>query len=61
MAIGTYVVRRTCLHRLGVHTLTTYQPASRFWTFQGIEFAIYAVLALVMVGAAALLVRRRLA
>jgi len=50
-----------CLDRLGVHTLTTYQPATRFWAFQGIEFAIYAVLALVMFGAAAWVVRRRLA
>ena len=30
-----------CLDRLGVHTLTNYQPATRFWAFQGIEFAIY--------------------
>jgi hypothetical protein len=50
-----------CLDRLGVHTLTTYQPATSFWAFQGIEFAIYALLALVMLGAAAWVVRRRLA
>jgi hypothetical protein len=50
-----------CLDRLGLHTVTTYQPASRFWAFQGIEFAIYAVLAFVMFGAAAWVVHRRLA
>jgi len=38
---------------------TTYQPVIRFWAFQGIEFAIYAVLALVMFGGAAWVVHRR--
>ena len=28
----------------------SYQPASRFWAFQGIETAIYLVLALVLAG-----------
>ena len=50
-----------CLNRLGVHTLTTYQPASRFGTFQGIEFAVYAVLAVALVAVAARAVRHRLA
>jgi hypothetical protein len=50
----------TCVNQLGVRTVTTYQPASRFWTFQGIEFATFAILALVLFGGAAWLVRRRL-
>jgi len=50
-----------CLHRLGIHTVTTYQPASRFWAFQGIETAIYAALAAALVVVAAWVVRRRIA
>jgi ABC-type transport system involved in multi-copper enzyme maturation permease subunit len=50
-----------CLHRLGVHTVTSYQPATRFWAFQGIEFAIYAVLAAALLVTAGWIVRRRLA
>ena len=44
---------------LGWRRLITYQPADRFWTFQGIEAAIFIVLALLVVGAAAALLRRR--
>jgi ABC-type transport system involved in multi-copper enzyme maturation permease subunit len=50
-----------CLHRLGIHTLTTYQPASRFWAFQGIESAMYVALAAAMIAIAFWAVRRRLA
>jgi ABC-type transport system involved in multi-copper enzyme maturation permease subunit len=50
-----------CFSRLGLHTLTTYQPASRFWAFQSIEFAIYAVLAAAFLATAAWVVRRRIA
>ncbi|MHB8511292.1 MAG: hypothetical protein ACYDCC_03840 [Actinomycetota bacterium] len=34
-----------CLSRLGAHMVSTYQPDSRYWTFQGIEFVIFTVLA----------------
>ena len=34
-----------CLARAGWHRLITYQPASRFWTFQWIEAGIFVVLA----------------
>ncbi len=50
-----------CFSRLGLHTVTTYQPGSRFWAFQGIEFAIYAALAVALFATAAWVVRRRLA
>jgi hypothetical protein len=43
---------------LGWHRLVTYQPASRFWSFQLIEFAIFACLGLVAVGLAVFLARR---
>lgn len=38
-----------CLDAQGWRTVVTYQPADRFWTFQGIETAIYLVLAAVLV------------
>jgi len=50
-----------CLQRLGVHTVTTYQPGNRFWAFQGIESAIYVILAAGLLVAAGWAVRRRLA
>ena len=43
-----------CLRRLGAgfeHVL--YQPASRFWEFQGIEFALFAGVALLLISFAA--------
>jgi hypothetical protein len=43
-----------CLDVLGVHQLTRYHPASRFWTFQLIESGVYLALA-----AGALLVASR--
>lgn len=44
--------RFTCLSSHGYHTLVTYQPASRFWAFQGIEASIYIVLAAALVALA---------
>ena len=39
----------TCPKALaGVYSLTQYQPASRFWLFQGIEAAIFVVLAVAL-------------
>ncbi len=34
----------------GFHQLTTFQPAYRFWAFQGIEAAIFVVLAAALIG-----------
>jgi hypothetical protein len=42
------------------HEVVTYQPASRFWTFQGLETAIFFVLALLLAGVCFWWVRRRL-
>jgi hypothetical protein len=50
-----------CVSKLGLHTVTTYQPAGRFWAFQGIESAIYVALAAALFVAAWWVVRRRLA
>jgi hypothetical protein len=48
-----------CLDALGVHQLTRYHPASRFWTFQFVESGIYVVLAGVVFLAAVGLLSRR--
>jgi hypothetical protein len=42
-----------CLDTLGVHQVTTYHPASRFWTFQLIESGVLVGLAAVSIVAAA--------
>ena len=39
-----------CLASHGFHQMLTYQPAGRFWDFQGIEAAIFVVLAAVLTG-----------
>jgi ABC-2 family transporter protein len=48
------------LARHGYRQLVTYQPASRFWLFQGYETAIFLVLAAGLAGVCFWLVRRRL-
>jgi hypothetical protein len=41
------------------HGFITYQPASRYWAFQGIEFGIFAALAAALVAVTAVMVLRR--
>jgi hypothetical protein len=41
-----------CLAAHGYQQLDVYQPASRFWAFQGIETAIFACLAVLLLGLA---------
>jgi ABC-type transport system involved in multi-copper enzyme maturation permease subunit len=48
------------LAKLGYRMLVTYQPASRFWTFQWYETAIYLVLALALAGLCFWWIRRRI-
>jgi ABC-2 family transporter protein len=48
-----------CMQRLGYQLRTVYQPASRYWTFQWIEFGIFLGLALIMLAVAAVALRRR--
>jgi hypothetical protein len=43
------------------HQVLTYQPASRFWTFQWIEMSFYIVLALLLGTFSYWWVRRRIA
>ena len=42
------------------HEVVTYQPASRFWAFQGLETALFVVLALLLAGLCFWWVRHRL-
>jgi len=48
-----------CLAAHGYHGYLTYQPASRFWAFQGIETGIFAVLAAALLAAAFWALQRR--
>jgi hypothetical protein len=47
------------LGRLGLRQVVTYQPASRYWVFQGYETAIFVVLAVALGGCCAWQIRRR--
>jgi len=49
----------TCLAAHGFHQRITFQPASRFWAFQGIEGAIFLLLAIALVAFAYRMVLRR--
>jgi len=49
-----------CVHDHHIEQWTAYQPASRYWTFQTIETALYAALGLLLLGLTAWWVRRRL-
>ena len=43
----------------GYHVLISYQPASRYWAFQGIETGIFMLLAAALIMVTATAVRRR--
>ncbi|MDP9224454.1 MAG: ABC transporter permease [Actinomycetota bacterium] len=49
-----------CADKLGLHEAVAFQPASRFWTFQWYEFALFVVLALLVSGLSYWWVTRRL-
>jgi hypothetical protein len=48
-----------CLAAHGYRASVTFQPASRFWAFQGIETGIFVVLAAVLIGITFLVLRHR--
>ena len=48
-----------CMDAQGYRVRLTYQPAGRYWTFQWIEFGVFAALSVVLVGVAIVLLRRR--
>jgi hypothetical protein len=49
-----------CAHAHGLYNLAVFQPASRFWLFQGIETAIFGGLALALLAFSIRWVRERL-
>jgi hypothetical protein len=49
----------SCLQAHGWRGFVTYQPASRWWAFQGIETGIYVLLAAALVAVTFVIVRRR--
>jgi hypothetical protein len=48
-----------CLATHGYRGYLTYQPASRFWAFQGIETGIFVVLAAILIGITFWVLKRR--
>lgn len=49
----------SCMQSAGFRQFVTYQPADRYWAFQGIEFGIFAVLAAALLAVTFVVVRRR--
>jgi hypothetical protein len=49
----------SCLTAHGYRDFITYQPANRFWAFQGIEAGIFVFLAAVLIAVTAIVVLRR--
>lgn len=58
---GTKLDLFQCIHNHGWLAFTTYQPADRFWPFQGIEVAIVVALAAALLALAFWWVRKRIA
>jgi hypothetical protein len=56
---GTIQACTAYVGRLHLRQLVTYQPASRYWAFQGYETAIFLALALALAGACFWWIRRR--
>jgi len=49
----------SCLASRGYHGFISYQPASRYWAFQGIETGIFVLLAAALIAVTAIVVLRR--
>jgi ABC-2 family transporter protein len=49
----------SCMQAHGWRGFATYQPASRYWPFQGIETGIYVLLAAALIAVTFVIVRRR--
>jgi hypothetical protein len=48
-----------CMNAAGFRFRVTYQPGDRFWTFQWTEFGIFTALALLLVAAGVIMLRRQ--
>jgi hypothetical protein len=49
----------SCMAAHGYHGFISYQPAGRYWAFQGIETGIFALLAVALIAVAAIVIIRR--
>jgi len=49
----------SCLSAHGYRGFITYQPASRYWPFQGIETGIFVILAAALIAVTAIVLKRR--
>ena len=49
----------SCLTAHGIRGFVTYQPAGRYWAFQGIETGIFVLLAAALLAVTAMVVLRR--
>jgi hypothetical protein len=49
----------SCMAARGYHAVLSYQPADRYWAFQGIETGIFVVLAAILIAVTAIVVIRR--
>jgi ABC-type transport system involved in multi-copper enzyme maturation permease subunit len=47
---GDFEGDKACLEAQNLHTVQTFQPADRYWTFQWLEFGIYLLLAGLLAG-----------
>jgi len=56
---ATYHAVVSCAQAHGIHGYVTYQPASRYWAFQGIETGIFLLLAAALIAVAFAVVSRR--
>ena len=57
---GATKVAPSCAQALArFHGFVTYQPASRYWTFQGIETGIFILLAAILITVTAVALLRR--
>ncbi|HEX9313125.1 MAG TPA: ABC transporter permease subunit [Actinomycetota bacterium] len=52
---------QACIRRIGLHLEATYQPGNRYWTFQGIEAAVFVALSVGLLALSVWWVRRRVA
>jgi hypothetical protein len=50
-----------CVNSFHLKNVLTYQPGSRYWTFQWIEFSLYLTLALALIGFSVWWIRKRIA
>lgn len=66
--VGPQALRRgesrsfnACVHAHGWASIIVWQPADRFWAFQGIESGVLVALAVALIALTIWLVRRRIA